>query len=400
MNRPSCSPTDTPEQSIPVPLLDVARQNDPLSEEITAAIGRVVASGHFLFGPDCSEFEQEMAEYCHTKHAVACASGSDALLLALMANEIGQGDEVILPSFTFFATAGAVSRLGAIPVFADIDPVTFQIDPQQIEKLITPATKAIIPVHLFGACADMTAICGIALDHQIPIIEDAAQAIGAEHLGRRAGSLGQVGCFSFYPTKNLGGMGDGGILTTDDEPLAARLRILRDHGQSPRYHHSLVGINSRLDSIQAAVLRIKLRHLDDWTTMRDHNAQVYTKLLAEHAGKHSVVCPTTNDESRHVWNQYTIRVPQASRDALQAHLGSARIGSAIYYPIPLHLQECFASLGYAPGSLPESERAAKEVLSLPIFPELSEAELQTVAAEVRRFFSQAQTVAKQADRAA
>ena len=328
-----------------------------------------------------------MAEYCGTRAAVGCASGSDALLLALMISEVGRGDEVLLPSFTFFATAGAVWRLGATPVFVDIDPMTFNIDPAELEAKITPATKAILPVHLFGQCADMTAIGEVARAHDLVVIEDAAQAIGAEHQGRRSGGLGTLGCFSFYPSKNLGGFGDGGLLTTDDEDVADALRNLRNHGQHPLYHHHTVGVNSRLDSLQAAVLRVKLVRLETWTAMRQANARRYAELFTE-AGLDSVIgLPAETTTGRHVWNQYTVRVTDGRRDALQAHLASCQVGSAIYYPVPLHLQECFASLGYVEGSLPKTETAAGEVLSLPIFPELEAAEQRTVVERIASFYA-------------
>jgi len=363
--------------STPVPMLDVNRQNAPLLEEIEAAMAQVARAGAFVHGPACREFEAAMADYCGTQHAVGCASGSDALLLALMVLGVGPGDEVILPSFTFFATASAVSRLGATPVFADILPDTFNLDPNEVARKITPATKAILPVHLFGQCVEMSAIIEIArAAGDIPIVEDAAQAIGAEYHGRRAGSLGTLGCFSFYPTKNLGGFGDGGLLTTDDEALAAKLRQLRDHGQHPRYHHAMVGVNSRLDTLQAAVLNVKLGHLDSWAAGRQRHAARYDSEFArlglgEQLGRLALGRPTVADGCESVWNQYTVRLHAERRDAFQQHLAEQQIGSAIYYPIPLHLQECFADLGYESGSLPVTEQAAREVLSLPIFAELT-----------------------------
>jgi len=293
---------------------------------------------------------------------------------------------VVLPSFTFFATAGAVSRLGAKPVFADILPETFNIDPTDVERKITSRTKAILPVHLFGQCCDMRQLAEIAQTKNIPIVEDAAQAIGAELDGRRAGSLGALGCFSFYPTKNLGGFGDGGIITTDDEKLADKLRILRDHGQHPRYHHALVGVNSRLDTIQAAILNVKLSRLDEWTVGRVQHAQRYATEFASLQLDKYLDVPTVAEGDSCVWNQYTVRVPEGRRDELQRHLSSQQIGSAIYYPIPLHLQECFADLGYEKGSLPVTEQAAEEVLSLPIFSELAEDEQSQVIGAVAEFF--------------
>lgn len=361
-----------------VPLLDVKRGNDPLREEILAAIARVVDSGRFLFGPDVSELEKKVAGLSGVDHAVACASGSDALLLALLALDVGAGDEVILPSFTFFATASAVTRLGARPVFVDIDAATFNIDPARIEEAITPATKAIIPVHLFGQCADMEAILAIAARHNVPVIEDAAQAIGASFAGRPAGSHGAIGCLSFYPTKNLGGFGDGGMLTTHDAKLAERLRLFAAHGMSPRYYHQVVGINSRLDTIQAAVLNVKLAHLNEWSHARGVNARRYDDLLKSARLDRTLGLPQCDARCGHVWNQYTIRIGGGRRDAVKQQLAQRGVGSEVYYPVPLHRQECFQSLGYREGSLPETERAAREVLSLPIFPELTPDEQYTV----------------------
>ena len=319
---------------------------------------------------------------------MACASGSDALLLALMALEISAGDEVILPSFTFFATASAVTRLGARPIFADIDPQTFNIDPRHVASLITPATKAIIPVHLFGQAVDTVALAKIARPQGIALVEDAAQAIGAENQGRRVGSIGAIGCFSFYPTKNLGGAGDGGMLTAQSDDLADRLRLLRGHGMRPRYYHSSIGINSRLDSFQAAVLNVKFPLLDHWTFLRQTNADRYTELFQE-AGLHrTLVLPVANPGMRHVWNQYVVRVPDGLRTPLREALTEAHIGTEIYYPLGLHQQECFRYLGYQPDDLPETRRAAEEVLALPIFPELQAEEQRFVVARIAAFFAQ------------
>lgn len=358
-----------PADDIPVPMLEVDRQNGPLRVEIDAAIAEVIDSGAFVQGPACRELEQAMAEYCGTRHAIGCASGSDALLLSLMALGVGPSDEVVLPSFTFFATAGAVWRLGAKPVFADILPDTMNIDPADVARKITPATKAIMPVHLFGQAVDMTGLASVA--GQLPIIEDAAQAIGATYQGRNVGSLGATGCFSYYPTKNLGGFGDGGMITTNDEQLADKLRILRDHGQQPRYCHSLVGVNSRLDTLQAAVLNVKLQHLGQWAENRQRNADRYRAEFVRLGLDRELGLPQVAAGCDSVWNQYTIRVPDGRRDELQQFLAARKIGSAIYYPVPLHLQECFADLGYQPGSLPATEQAAAEVLSLPIYAELT-----------------------------
>lgn len=380
----SANPSDASFASTPVPMLDVNRQNAPLLDEINAAIAEVTRSGAFVHGPACREFEAAMADYCGTAHAVGCASGSDALLLALMVLGVERGDEVIIPSFTFFATAGAVWRLGAKPVFADILPETFNLDPQDVAQKITPATKAIMPVHLFGQCAEMDALQEVA--GEIPIVEDAAQAIGAEYKGQRAGSLGKFGCFSFYPTKNLGAMGDAGMITTDDAELADRMRRLRDHGQHPRYHHSVVGMNSRLDTIQAAVLKTKLNHLDGWAAGRQQNAIRYAEEFARLGVDKQLGVPQVADGCVSIWNQYTVRIPNGQRDRFQQHLADRKIGAAIYYPIPLHLQECFAELGYQPGSLPVTEQAAKEVLSLPIFAELTRDEHDSVISAIAEFY--------------
>ena len=373
--------------TVPVPLLDVVGGNAPLRDEILAAIARVVDSGRFLHGPDCRELEAEVARRCEVPRAVSCASGSDALLLAMMALGIGAGDEVIVPSFTFFATASCVWRVGAQPVFVDIDPVTFNIDPQQVEAAITRATRAIIPVHLFGQCAAMDALNRIAQQHDLYVVEDAAQSIGAGYRNRPAGSWGHIGCFSFYPTKNLGGMGDGGMLTTRDETLANRLSLYAAHGMEPRYYHQVVGINSRLDSIQAAVLNVKMQKLDEWNMARARNADSYHELFTAAMLDQHIILPKTTQKHCHVWNQYTIRVPDGQRDALRSYLAKANIGSEIYYPVPLHLQQCFEPLGYQVGSLPETERAANEVLSLPIYPELTEAHQAAVVDQIGRYYA-------------
>ncbi len=387
INLGAGTPRPTSDSPQGVPLLDLAAQHGPLMEEIVEALSRVCRSGAFVLGPEVTRLEGLLADYCQVEHAIGCASGSDALLLALMACDVGPGDEVILPSFTFFATAGAVARLGATPVLADIDPRTFNISPAAVEALVGPATKAILPVHLFGQCADMDAINAIArLSGGIPVIEDAAQALGAEWVGRRAGSMGQIGCFSFYPTKNLGGAGDGGMLTTNDDALADRLRLLRVHGMRPRYFHSIVGINSRLDSFQAAMLNVKMPHLDRYTQRRQVNAARYGRLFAEAGLDRLLGLPSDGPKRRHVWNQYVVRVPEGKRDALREHLTAARIGSEIYYPLGLHDQECFAELGYEKGDLPETDRAAAEVLALPIFPELSAEQQRLVVEQIAGFY--------------
>jgi dTDP-4-amino-4,6-dideoxygalactose transaminase len=369
-----------------VPLLDVGRQYQQIRQQIARAIDRVCESGRYVLGPDCEQLESALAQYCQTPHAVACASGSDALLLALMALDIGPGDEVLMPSYTFFATASAAWRVGAKPVFVDIDPLSFNIDPNRIAAHIKPATKAILPVHLYGQCADMPAIMAIAKRHGVAVIEDAAQAIGAEWSGRRAGSWGQVGCLSFYPTKNLGCFGDGGLMTATDSKLADRLRLLRGHGMQPRYYHQEVGINSRLDTMQAAILAVKLPYLDNWTVARQANARRYDELFAACGLDRVLELPKVAGPCRHVWNQYVVRVPDGARDALRSHLTAQKIGTEIYYPVPLHQQACFASLGYREGSLPESEKAARETLALPIFAELTEREQQAVVRAIRAFF--------------
>ena len=370
-----------------VPLLDINRENRLVRDEIQQAMARVCDQGCFLHGDEVRKLEAALAARCGVPHAVSCASGADALLLALMAHEIGPGDEVILPSFTFFATAGAVWRLGARPIFVDIDPVTYNLSPALVEAAITSRTRAVIPVHLFGRCAEMQAIVEIAQRHQILVVEDAAQAIAAAHRDRAAGAWGDIGCFSFYPTKNLGGFGDGGMLTVGDETTAERLRLLAAHGMQPRYYHSHVGINSRLDTLQAAVLNVKEGQLDRLTDRRRANAARYREWLATAVDATQLVLPEEDADGFHVWNQFTIRVPGGRRDALRSFLQERRIGTEVYYPVPLHQQVCFADLGYGPGSLPHTENAAAEVLSLPVFPELSEAEQHAVVTGVTEFFA-------------
>jgi len=390
------SDTVTPDTVTSVPLIDMQRQYAELAPRITEAIGRVCASGRFVLGPDCDALEASLARYTNSPHAIACASGSDAILLALMALDISAGDEVILPSYTFFATAAAVCRLGARPVFVDIDPATFNLDPALVAAAVTPVTRAIMPVHLFGQCVAMEPIRQIAKRHKLAVIEDAAQAIGAEDAGQRAGMLGDVACFSFYPTKNLGGFGDGGLLTTPRDDLAARLRLLRVHGMQPRYYHRAIGINSRLDSIQAAVLNVKLPHLDRWTAMRQLHARRYHELFAEFGLDKVLGLPHERSQVRHVWNQYVVRVPDGRRDALREHLAKQTVGSEIYYPVPLHEQECFAFLDCRLGSLPETERAARETVALPIFPELEHQEQVYVVRQIAAFFAATQAATTQA----
>jgi dTDP-4-amino-4,6-dideoxygalactose transaminase len=374
------------QKSVAVPLLDLRAQYEPLRDEMLAAIERVMDSQQFIMGPEVKALEDETAAYCDAAHAIGCASGSDALLLALMALDVKAGDEVITTPYSFFATAGSIARLGARPVFVDIERDTFNIDPKLIEAAITPKTRAILPVHLFGQCAEMDEINRIAAKHELPVIEDAAQAIGAEYKGRRAGSMSAVGCFSYYPSKNLGGVGDGGMMTANDDALARKLRMLRVHGGETKYRHILVGINSRLDSVQAAVLRVKLPHLDEWTAKRQRNAQIYSELFSAAGLTDKITLPLVRDGVRHIFNQFVIRVGEV-RDALVEHLKEQKIGTDIYYPIPLHLQECFGYLGYKAGDLLEAERAALETIALPIYPELSREQQESVVNAIGRFFA-------------
>src|SRR5688572_24263133 len=363
-----------------VPLLDLQSQYASLRHQLRQAVERVMDSQRFVLGDEVRKLEASIAEYTETKHAIACASGSDALLLALMALDVSAGDEVITTPFTFFATAAAITRLGARPVFVDIDPATYNLDVSQIS--INPRTKAIMPVHLYGQCADMDAL--LKINQDVPIVEDAAQAIGATDRGRQAGSMGAIGCFSFYPTKNLGGAGDGGMLTTNDDNLAQRLKRLRTHGGANEYEHSEVGINSRLDELQAAVLNVKLPHLDRWSDERARKAGVYTELLNSARMSFEVVPPAVRSEACHIFHQYVIRVPKY-RDALVEHLKAHGVGTKVYYPIPLHRQDCFAYLGYKEGEFPESEDAARETLALPIYPELTETQQAYVIETIKSF---------------
>src|SRR6266540_4353358 len=342
-----------------VPLLDLRAQHDPIQKELLDAIAQVLASQAFILGPDVKKLEDRIASYCQTQFAVGVSSGSDALLIALMALGIGPGDEVITTAYSFFATAGSIVRVGATPVFADIDPLTCNIDPKKIESAITPRTKAIIPVHLYGQCADMEPILGIASRHTLWVIEDAAQAIGAEYRdGRRAGSMGVIGCLSFFPSKNLGALGDGGMVVTNDPQLAEKLAVLRVHGGKPKYHHKILGGNFRLDTLQAAVLNVKLNYLDGWTKARRKNAEQYRHLLKESGllettgiqALHAVYA-ASGVRHDHIYNQFVIRVPD--RDRLREFLKEQEIGTEVYYPVPFHLQECFASLGYKRGDFPE-----------------------------------------------
>jgi dTDP-4-amino-4,6-dideoxygalactose transaminase len=365
-----------------VPLLDLKAQYAPLREEVRAAVDRIMDSQMFINGPEVVALEEEVAAYSHCLHGVGVSSGTDALIAALMAIDIQPGDEVITSPYTFFATAGSIARLGAVPVFVDIEPASYNIDAAAIEARVTPRTRAIMPVHLYGQMAEMDPILEVAHRHGLTVIEDAAQAIGSEYKGKRAGSMGHIGCFSFFPSKNLGGFGDGGMLTTNDAELAHKLLLLRNHGAEPKYYHKFVGGNFRLDALQAAVLRIKLRSLDEWTAGRQRNADTYRRLFAE-AAPDRVLLPEALPNRRHIYNQFVIQVDR--RDELIAHLKQQQIGAEIYYPVPLHLQECFAGLGYSRGDFPASEAAADRSLALPIYPELTQAMQERVVAVISDF---------------
>ena len=368
------------------PFLDLQAQFAGIRAEILAAVIRVLESQHFILGPDVELLERDIARLVGCQSAIGCASGSDALLLALMALEIGPRDEVITTPFTFVATAGSIARLGARPVFVDIDSNDLNLDPSEVVKAITPRTRAIVPVHLFGLPADMDSILEIASLHRLAVVEDAAQAIGARHHGKAVGTMGTVGCFSFFPSKNLGGAGDGGMITTNNPDLAERLRILRAHGSRTKYQYEILGINSRLDSLQAAILRAKLSHLDEWTTARRRNADLYRTLFRDFGLDGIVQLPTVIPDRTHVYNQFVIRTSR--RDDLREHLRERGIPSEIYYPHPLHLQRAFTYLGYCRNSFPKSEAACSRVLALPIYPELSFDQLQMVVAAIAKFFEQ------------
>lgn len=376
-----------PANTVPMqfPFLDLQTQFSALRSEIMQAVTGVLESQRCVLGPEVDAFEREVNAYVGSQFAVSCASGSDALLLALMAYEIGAGDEVITTPFTFVATAGSIARLGARPVFVDIDPVTFNLDPAAVEKAISPRTKAIMPVHLFGLSAEMDALMAVANGHKIPVVEDAAQAIGARYKDRQVGTFGAFGCFSFFPSKNLGAAGDGGLITTNDPELADRLRILRGHGSRERYYYEILGTNSRLDSIQAAILRVKLRYLDAWAEGRRRNAEAYRQLFTESGLLDRLTLPSQPANTYHVYNQYTIRTPQ--RDELKVHIAGIGIPSEIYYPLALHMQRAFSYLGYKEGDFPHSEAAGREVLSLPIYPELKPEHLQAVVKAIADFYS-------------
>ena len=396
-------------QPITVPLLDLKAQYATIRDEIRPAVDAVLESQMCILGATVADCETKLAEYCRCPHAVGVSSGSDALLISLMAEGIGPGDEVITTPYTFFATAGGIARVGAKPVFVDIDPQTYNIDPAGIEARITPNTKAILPVHLYGQCADMDPIMALADGRGIPVVEDAAQAIGSEYKGRRAGSIGRYGCFSFFPSKNLGAAGDGGLVTTCDDAVNEKLRVLRMHGSKPKYYHDLIGGNFRFDALQAAIVAVKLRHLDQWTAGRQSNAARYRRLfeaaglsLPSPAGRGAggegnlpspigrgaggeglVQLPVEMEGYRHIYNQFVIRVPR--RDELRAYLKEQKIGNEVYYPVPLHVQKCFDYLGYKEGDFPESERAARETIALPIYTELSDQQAEWVVECIGRF---------------
>jgi dTDP-4-amino-4,6-dideoxygalactose transaminase len=368
-----------------IPLLDLKAQHREIRDEVLAEVTRVIDSQKFILGDDVKQLEQAIAPYCGARYAIGCASGSDALFLALLALNIEPGDEVITTPYTFFATVGAICRAGAVPVFVDVEPETFNMDMRQLASVIDahPKVRAVIPIHLFGGCADMDPLIEIARARGIAVIEDAAQSIGSEYKGRRAGALGDLACFSFFPSKNLGGYGDGGMLTTNDAALAGRLAALRVHGTSRKYYHDYIGINSRLDAIQAAVLRVKFRHLDSWTEGRQRNAEIYREILS--GMELPVTAPqTTPYQTRHVYNQFAIRC--ADRDGLQTYLKQQGVGSEVYYPLPLHLQKCFAHLGHKEGDFPVSEELAKQSLALPIYSELSRSDIEHVCGLIQSFY--------------
>ncbi len=361
-----------------VPLLDLKAQHEPLRKDLLIAMERVLDENNFILGREVKELEEAVAAYSHARFAVGVSSGTDALLAALMALDLKPGDEVITTPLSFFATVGAIVRIGATPVFVDIDPVTYNIDPNRIEEAVTARTRAIIPVHLYGQCADMTPILEIATKHGLAIVEDAAQAIGAEYRdGRRAGSMGTMGCFSFFPSKNLGGVGDGGMVVTNDEKLAESLRVLRVQGGKPKYYHRVIGGNFRLDTLQAAVLSVKLPYLDRWTTLRQKHAELYETLFRQSGveSEFGVRLPRAAYRQDgvghyHIYNQFVLAVPR--REAVRDYLKSKGVGTEIYYPVPLHLQECLLSLGHREGDYPEAERACRDLVALPIYPELNE----------------------------
>jgi dTDP-4-amino-4,6-dideoxygalactose transaminase len=385
-----------------VPLLDLKPQYQSLKKELDEALLRIAESQYFILGPEVEKMEKELSGYLDCKHAYGVSSGTDALLLALMALDVKPGDEVIVPTYSFFATAGVVSRLNAVPVFTDIDPATFNINPKEIEKKVTRKTKAIIPVHLYGQSCEMTEVMRMAAKYNLKVVEDAAQAIGSQYKdGRSTGAIGTVGCFSFFPSKNLGCFGDGGLITTNDDELAEKIRILRVHGAEPKYYHKIIGGNFRLDALQAAVIRIKLPHLDSWSNKRRMNAETYTSLFTDaglsegtgeltFTGKNKVLLPkpvykSSGLRNYHIYNQYIIRVEY--RNELRKFLGENKIGTEIYYPVPFHLQECFSGLGYQKGDFPAAEEAADTSLALPIYPELSSEQVKYVVEKIAEFFN-------------
>ena len=366
-------------QTMTVPLLDLKAQYATIKADLDAAVHSVLDSGRFIGGPEITGLESEIATYSQAKHGAGVASGTDALLLALKALGVGAGDEVVTTAYSFFASASTIALAGAVHVFCDIEPETYNLDPVKLAACLTPRTKAVVPVHLFGQCADMPAIRALCDPRGIPVLEDAAQAIGSEWNGKRAGAMGVGACFSFFPSKNLGGIGDGGMVVSDDDAFIDKVRLLREHGARPKYHHHLLGQNSRLDALQAAVLRVKLRHLEAWHAGRQGNATMYRELLAGT----NVGLPVARPEARHIYNQFVVRTPK--RDALKQALTDAGIGTEVYYPRPLHLQECFAALGHKAGDFPESEAAAAETLALPIYPELTGEQVAYVSARIHAF---------------
>lgn len=367
-----------------VPMLDLSIQYDNLKEEMNKAIEEVLRSSRFILGPNVQKLENDIAQYSHVKYGIGVGNGSDAIHIALQACGIEAGDEVITTAFTFFATAGAIARIGAVPVFVDIDPRTYNIDPSKIEAKITDKTKALLPVHLYGQTADMDPIIEIAKKHNLYIIEDAAQAIGAEYKGKKVGELSDAACFSFFPTKNLGAYGDGGMIVTDNADIAEKSRVIRVHGSKPKYYHHVLGYNSRLDELQAAILNVKFPHLDKWSELRREKANNYNALLQEQVGD-KVVIPYEAEGHHHIFHQYTIRVER--RDELQKYLQEQGVSTMVYYPKPLHLQPVFANLGYKEGDLPITEKAALEVVSLPMFPELALEQQQYVVSKIAEFYN-------------
>ncbi len=377
-----------------IPLLDLSLQHDPIEGELSQAITRIIKKNAFILGAEVQNFEKKIADYCGTKFAIGVSSGTDALLISLMGLDVKPGDEVITTPFSFFATAGCVSRLGAKPVFVDIDPVTYNIDPEKIEAAISEKTKVILPVHLYGQCADSERIVEIARKHNLKVVEDAAQSLGAQYKdGRKTGNLGDLGCFSFFPTKNLGGFGDGGMVVTNDAELEDRIRILRVHGSRPKYYHKLIGGNFRLDSLQAAVLDVKLDHLESWNAARRENAGRYDRLFQDNClietGRVKVPQTVYADSkvlNHHIYNQYVIRVQD--RDALRAHMKDQGIGTEVYYPVPFHLQDCFGYLGYKEGDFPEAETACRETLALPVYPGMTAEQQEYVVQTIKAFYNE------------